>query len=110
MFSFTSKNETARSICYVQNYNQVPILTQDAPSTSNNLEKVKLEKARNKLRNTKKREKRLRETVSSLTDQLQECAEIKKEILAKLEVYQGKFSNVSMIVLFRWFLKEVVLF
>lgn len=85
-------------------------MTQDSPSTSNNNEKVKLDKARNELRNTKKREKRLRETVSSLTAQLYDCGEVKKEILVKLDVYQGKFFNVSMVVLFRSILKGVVLF
>lgn len=88
----TSSSE--RSVRYVSSYGQVPVIvnpTVSPPSSSKeDTLKRKLVDLTNNIRNTKKREKRLRATVACLKDQLLESKKVNKELAEKLDAFAGK--------------------
>ena len=99
IFSFTEKTasaSTSRTLRYVESYGQVPISVTEGPSTSTSITSPEVEerlhRAQKDLRNARKREKRLRDTVASLHEKIAEDDGITKSLLEKLEAYQGEFT------------------
>lgn len=84
---------SSRAIRYVESYGQVPVLENPDPTPSEDHFKFKLKRVREDLHNTKRREKRLRDTVSSLRRELFEEKQISEGLATRLDVYKGKSSG-----------------
>lgn len=90
MFPFkNAKPTTSREIRYLENYGQVPYIRQEREDKEDTL---RLKNVRRTLKNTRKREARLRETVKTLKTKLSEETALKESLSAKLEAYKGTFS------------------
>lgn len=86
-------DKSDRSIRYTDSYAQLPVLEylpNEASRVAEDTSRKKLEKCRNELHNTSRREKRLRKTVESLKDDLSKMKLLNEELEEKLECYKGK--------------------
>lgn len=89
-FKGGSKPETQRTIRYVSEYNQVPVVVNEEPTTRYDELVDRLKRTRADLKNSKLREKRLRETVASLRNRLVEADTISQTLSSKLDAYKGE--------------------
>ncbi len=81
---------SSRSLRYVQNYGQVPIVENPDPTPLEQRMKGQLKRASQELRNAVRREKRLRQTVTSLRTALLEAQQINNSLSARLDAYKGE--------------------
>lgn len=92
---FTFRNETSalstRHIRYSARINQASVQSTSVPSVSSADDALieRLREVQRDLKNSKRREKRLKETVITLKSLLVEALAVKESLLAKLEIYKG---------------------
>lgn len=85
----TEKPTTSREIRYLESYGQVPYVRQEKKEDKDDKLRLRFLEVRRTLKNTRKRETRLRETVKTLKKKLSEEASLKESLSAKLEAYKG---------------------
>lgn len=81
---------SARTLRYVQSYGQVPVVINPTPEEETAKLKRRIEELTRTKKNSNKREKRLRATVSSLKEELVAEKHLTKELSSKLDAYSGK--------------------
>lgn len=81
---------TSREIRYLQNYGQVPFVRGKEIQGDSDL-KLRFKNVQKILKNTRKRETRLRETVKSLRKKLSEETALKESLATKLDAYKGTY-------------------
>ena len=92
VFSHTNTKEaptTSRTLRYVENYGQAPIIVQEPRSSGAELGE-RLSRYRTNLHNVRRRERRLRTTVDSLRSDLQKVVEINRSLNEHLEIFKGE--------------------
>lgn len=82
---------SSRRIRYITNYGQVPVIASTSTATIDDAVMERLREVRRDLKNSKRREKRLKETVVTLRTLLVEELSVKESLLAKLESYKGVY-------------------
>lgn len=90
-FRKDSSVPSSRHIRYITNYGQVPVIASTSTDIADGAVMERLRKARRDLKNSKRREKRLKDTVDSLRTLLMEELAVKESLLAKLKSYKGVY-------------------
>lgn len=84
-------SRSERTVRYERSYGQVPVLVSASSEYIDHTVIERLRAARKDLKNTKRREKRLRETVESLQSLLKDEIELKESLSEKLAAFKGTY-------------------